>query len=90
MHLQCIDMILWVRQSLMGFIGAFGTGPTTFWLPSGARPSANMPHALLSDPSKCLSASTLHHTCWLSASAARSHMAKTLVHHLKGRSKHAD
>ena len=23
-------------QSLMGFIGAFGTGPTTFWLPSGA------------------------------------------------------
>jgi len=20
----------------MGFIGAFGTGPTTFWLPAGA------------------------------------------------------
>jgi len=22
----------------MGFIGAFGTGPTTFWLPAGAAP----------------------------------------------------
>ena len=70
MHLQCVDMSVGVWQSLMGFIGAFGTGPTTFWLPSGAGPSVNMPHVLLNDPSNPLSASNLHHICWFSTSAA--------------------